>query len=381
MPGRPAGSSVASMTTDPRNVLVAGAGPAGLETALALHRLAGDRVAITLLAPETELVYRPLSVAEPFGGAPVQRFSVARFAADCGFALRHGNVGAVDTRHRSILTGRGETIPYDALVLALGARYEEAVPGALTFRGPRESASVRDALEALPADGAPRVTFIAAPGTGWTLPIYELALHAARWARERTVSMEPWLITHESRPLYAFGERASCEIAELLDDAGIRLWTGAGAERVLSGRLRLDSEGWLPVALAIALPRATGQPLAGIPHDGRGFTRVDEVGRVPGAGEVYAVGDMTSRRLKQGGLATQQADAAASAVAAWAGADVEPTAYRPELRAVLLTGGPPRYLRGASAPTDDPPWWPPHKIAARHLAPYLAAHPELEVPA
>jgi sulfide:quinone oxidoreductase len=369
------------MTTDPLRVLIAGAGPAGLETALALRRLAGDRVSITVLAPEAELVYRPMSVVEPFGGAPARRFSVARLAADCGFALRSGTVGAVDTRHKAVLTGRGETIPYDALVLALGARYGEAVPGALTFRGPRETAAVRDALEALPTSGGPRVAFVAGPPTGWTLPLYELALQAAGWARERGISMEPWLITHESRPLHAFGERASSEIAELLDDAGIRLWTGARAERVLSGRLRLDAEGWLPVALAIALPRATGQPIAGIPHDGLGFTRVDEVGRVPGAGDVYAVGDMTSRRLKQGGLATQQADAAASAIAAWAGADVEPTAYRPELRAVLLTGGAPRYLHGASAPTDDPTWWPPHKIAARHLAPYLAAHPELEVPA
>ena len=153
------------MTTDPRRVLVAGAGPAGLETALALRRLARDRVAITLLAPEAELVYRPLSVAEPFGGAPAQRFSVARLAADCGFALRRDTVATVDTRHRRVLTGRGEPLPYDALVLALGARYEEAVPGALTFRGPRDSAALREALEALPATGAPRVAFIAAPST------------------------------------------------------------------------------------------------------------------------------------------------------------------------------------------------------------------------
>ena len=149
---------------------------------------------------------------------------------------------------------------------------------------------------------------------------------------------------------------------------------------MLSGRLRLSGEGWLPIGLAVALPRASGRPLAGIPHDGLGFTRVDEVGRVPGADDVYAVGDMTSRRLKQGGLAAQQGDAAASAIAAWAGADVEPTGYDPQLRAVLLTGGAPRYLRGATAPVEDPPWWPPHKIAARHLAPYLASHPELEVP-
>ena len=38
----------------PTNVLIAGGGPAALEAALALHRLAGERVSTTLLAPETE---------------------------------------------------------------------------------------------------------------------------------------------------------------------------------------------------------------------------------------------------------------------------------------------------------------------------------------
>ena len=82
-----------------------------------------------------------------------------------------------------------------------------------------------------------------------------------------------------------------------------------------------------------------------------------------------------------GRLATQQADAAAAAIAAAAGAEVEPEAYRPVLRAMLLTGGRPRYLRHARGDhgiaSDDAPWWPPHKIAGRELAPYLTAHPEL----
>ena len=92
---------------------------------------------------------------------------------------------------------------------------------------------------------------------------------------------------------------------------------------------------------------------------------------------------MTSRPLKQGGLATQQADVAAAAIAAAAGAEVEAAAYRPVLRAMLLTGNRPRYLRHAphdrGQATDDAPWWPPHKIAGRELAPYLTAHPELRL--
>ncbi|HET6549200.1 MAG TPA: hypothetical protein VFG79_12115, partial [Solirubrobacter sp.] len=55
------------------------------------------------------------------------------------------------------------------------------------------------------------------------------------------------------------------------------------------------------------------------------------------------------------------------------------------LRAMLLTGDRPHFLRHApgdrGAAADEAPWWPPHKIAARELAPYLAAHPELLVEA
>ena len=51
------------------------------------------------------------------------------------------------------------------------------------------------------------------------------------------------------------------------------------------------------------------------------------------------------------------------------------------LRAMLLTGSSPRYLRHAphdrGLAVDEAPWWPPHKIAGRELAPYLSAHPEL----
>jgi sulfide:quinone oxidoreductase len=50
---------------------------------------------------------------------------------------------------------------------------------------------------------------------------------------------------------------------------------------------------------------------------------------------------------------------------------------------MLLTGGRPRYLRHAPRDAgfagEDAPWWPPHKIAGRELAPYLSAHPELLV--
>ena len=365
------------------SLLIAGGGPAALEAALAVQRLAGDRLPITLLADRDEFVYRPVAVAEPFGFASAQRFSLRQLCADRGFRFRQGTLAAVEAdQHRVRIEPDGH-VPYETLLIALGARAEEAIPGAITFRGPEDSARLRAALEQLHAGEPLRVAFVVGTDTAWTLPVYELALMTVRWAQARGLALEPWLITWEERPLTIFGEAAAASVAELLADAGVRLWGGAFAESVEDGRVWVSLEGGLPVDLAVALPRLVGPAIPGLPADQHGFVPVDAHGRVPGLPDVYAAGDMTARVVKQGGLATQQADAAAAAIAADAGVPVDTPAYEPVLRAMLLTGERPRYLRraaGQQAPaSQDSPWWPPHKIAGRELAPYLTAHPELLV--
>ena len=138
----------------------------------------------------------------------------------------------------------------------------------------------------------------------------------------------------------------------------------------------------MPVDLAVALPKPVGRSPAGVPHDAEGFVRVDDRGRVSGLEAVYAAGDMTTRPLRQGGLATAQADAAAASIAVLAGARVDPAAFRPVLHGMLVTGAEPIWLLraagGHGVVADEPPWWPPHKIAGRYLAPFLAAHATAE---
>jgi hypothetical protein len=68
-------------------VVVAGGGVAGLEAVLALRELAGDRVAVTLLAPTTEFVYRPQAVREPFALGPADRYDLREMADDLGAEL------------------------------------------------------------------------------------------------------------------------------------------------------------------------------------------------------------------------------------------------------------------------------------------------------
>ena len=95
----------------------------------------------------------------------------------------------------------------------------------------------------------------------------------------------------------------------------------------------------------LTLPVPVGPSIPGLPDTPDGFIPVDEHGAVTGLDGVYAAGDVTDFPIKQGGLAAQQAVAAAEAIAARHGADLDPQPYRPMLRGMLLTGGQSRWLR------------------------------------
>jgi sulfide:quinone oxidoreductase len=264
-------------------------------------------------------------------------------------------------------------VRYDRLLLALGAVPRFAIAGALPFRGPSDAHRIADGLRDLGTRR--RVVFAAPPMRVWTLPVYELALLTARWARRQERTLELTVATPETRPLEVFGGSVSAEVAAVLAGAGIAFRGGVAPRDVVDGALELGEGERLPADLVIALPRLDGPDVDGLSSDARGFVDVDGHCRVIGVDDVYAVGDMTSHPVKQGGLAAQQAVVAASAIAFAAGAPVEAEPYEPVLRALLLTGETPRWLRSERGESEivggDAPWWPPHKVATRYLAPYL----------
>ena len=117
----------------------------------------------------------------------------------------------------------------------------------------------------------------------------------------------------------------------------------------------------------------------GIPADDDGFVPVNRFGAVHGLAHVYAAGDVTAYDVKHGSLAAAQADAAAHAIAASAGADIAPVPFTPILCARLACGDESVYIRrnlddasDDGVVSRDPLWTPPAKIFARHLAPALA---------
>lgn len=366
------------MNDNRMHVVIAGAGVAGLETALALDALAREYVTVELVAPEREFTYRPLAVAEPFQVGEVRRFPLDQLVDAAGADLRGGRLVGVEADAKQALLADGESLAYDALVLALGVQPQEALPGALTFRGPEDRAALAGLLERATAGELRQLVFAMPAVACWPMPLYELALLAGEYLADHlTRGVQIVVVTPEQRPLALFGAAASSAISELLELRGISIETETVAESLADGVLSLHGGGELAADAVVTLPRLEGPPIEGIPQDKSGFVTTDELGGVVGLTDVYAAGDLTQFPIKQGGLATQQADTVATAIAADAGAPVRPTSYRPVLRGLLLTGLVPRYLRAEDSTSlvdTQPLWWPPAKIVGRYLSPFLADH-------
>jgi sulfide:quinone oxidoreductase len=352
------------------HVVIAGGGVGALEALLALQSVAGHRLRLSVLTASRHLTYRALSVVEPFGGDPTPRFEWEHIARDRGVRWITDTVEGIRTGSQEVLTRDGPAVRYDALLLALGARPQPAIPGAMTFAGPRDVLAFREALEALEPGRRHRIAFVASAGVGWTLPLYELALQTAVHARRHGLDLDLELVTREADPLGAFGQEASAAVARRLISAGVRLRTATFAQEYDDGRLWLELEGPLQADLVVALPRLSGPGLPGLPATPDGFVPVDAFGRVSDVPHVWAVGDMTTRVFKQGGLAAQQADVAAADVASQLlGLDLDVTPYRPVLHGTLLTGEDALQLqRGPTVPAAGAG----HKVVGRHLGPYLA---------
>jgi sulfide:quinone oxidoreductase len=372
-------------------VLVAGGGIAGMEALLALADLAGDRVENVLVAPDTDFRYRPMAVDEPFSLTPYERRELGPAVSEAGGRFVRRAVRGLRPGERVAELEDGSRLDYDAAVICVGARARPAFAQAFNFVVPGPPLEVADLLERA-REGAPhRIAFVVPSGVTWSLPLYELALLTARRVTEQREDAEVAIVTPEASPLAIFGAGPSEAVAELLRARGIAFHGGVHAREAGKGVLALTpGETELQVATIVALPILSGPGIDGVPTDQNGFIPVDDHARVYDLDAVYAAGDGTNFPIKQGGLGTQQADAAAEHIAARFGAELEPRPFRPVLRGKLLLGDETMSMRadiaggaGEGVASLDSLWWPPFKVSGRYLTPWLAgaaSHVEPEPP-
>jgi sulfide:quinone oxidoreductase len=344
--------------------------------------LAGERISTTLLSASPDFVYRPMRVREPFGLSAARQYPLDEITRDIGVELVQDAFKWLDGDRRLVHTERGEALGYDALLLAPGATLRPRYEHALTLDDSRLDEQMHGLIQDVEGGYVHKLAFVSPTPMPWPLPLYELALMTARRAYDMNVGVSITLATPEEAPLAVFGSAVSDAVERLLVDNGILALTSAHVEVPASGHVSVHpGSRELHVDRVIALPQLFGPELPGVPTgSASGFIAVDAHCRVPTLDRVYAAGDVTDFAVKFGGIASQQADTAAEAIAALAGAPVDPKPFHPVIHGVLLGGEKPLYLtahitggHGSSSEISETPpaSAPAAKIAAKYLAPYL----------
>ena len=356
---------------------------AAIEGLLRLRRLAGDAVKITLLAPNEEFAFRALSVKEPFALGAAERHPIRQIVRDTGAEWVEDTLSWIDPDGQVVHTGDGAELPYDALLIAVGARMAPAFEHATTFRDAEADALLSGLVEDIEGGYTKSVAFVAPSGPVHQLPLYELALMTAERARGMGMTdVEVSVVTPDAAPLEVFGQNVQDAVGRLLEQAGITVYPGTVAEVSGPKALRLEPRGVeLEPDRIVALPAIVGPAIRGLPGSGSdGFIPIDAHCAVPGTdGRIFAAGDATDFPVKHGGLGSEQADTAAAAIAVLAGVDVEANPFQPEIRGMLLTGGAPLYMSARligsgsfESEVSDKPLWPSGaKVAAEELGDYL----------
>lgn len=360
-------------------VVVCGGGIAGVEGMLRLRRLAGDRVRLTLVSPESALTYRPLAVREPFAPTSLRRYSLDRIVADLGAQWVKDRLSSVNPASRSVRTESGAELEYDALLLAVGAREAAPYEHASVFTDRDTENRFHGMVRDIEMGYVKSVVFVLPHEWVWPLPLYELALMTAQRARTMDLKAQITFITSEGRPLKAFGPAAGEAVVPLLKKTGITLYAGVRAQVPTPGLVTIGAKE-LKADRIVTLPKITGRAIRGVPAGTRWFVPINERCVVPSTqGRIFAAGDATDFPVKHGGIGAQQADSAAAGIAHLAGLGSRPSPLHPVIRGTLLTGEQPLYLAAhvtaglgwQSEIYEEPPWPAEEKIVAEELGDYL----------
>ncbi|CAM5477364.1 oxidoreductase [Streptomyces purpurascens] len=270
----------------PRRVVVAGAGMAGVQTAVAL-REQGFTGTVTLIGAEPHQPYDrpPLSKAVLLGKAEGSAFDLDFEAL--GIELRLGcEVLGLRPGDHELDTEDGP-VPYDVLVVATGAEPirlpgAEGVPGVHLLRTLDDAERLRPVLA--------RKHDIVVVGAGW------IGAEFATAAREAGCAVT--VVEAAERPLAgALPAEVAAPMAGWYADAGAVLRTHARVERVEPGAVLLDDGTRLPAGAVVvgigARPATAWLAGSGVELGAQGEIVSDQHLRTS-APDVYAVGDCAS---------------------------------------------------------------------------------------
>ncbi len=151
-------------------VVICGGGIAAVEGLLRLRSLAGDSLEITFVAPAEELRYRPLAVDEPFAMRGVRRYALRTVAQRTGAEWVQDAADWVDPDGQAVHTSDGQELPYDALLLAVGARLVNPFEHVTLFDDAHADEAFHGLVQDVEEGYTRSVALLLPEGPAWLLP-------------------------------------------------------------------------------------------------------------------------------------------------------------------------------------------------------------------
>jgi sulfide:quinone oxidoreductase len=291
-------------------ILILGAGTAGTMTANRLRRLLPeDAASITVVDRDDAHVYRPGLLFVPFGLTDPSRLVRSRQRQLArGVVFVEDDVERVDAIASQVTLGDGSVLPYDALIVATGARLvPEMTPGmtgpgwfdtVVHFYTPDGASATAAALRAFPG-GRLVVSIVDLPIRCPDAAI-EFTLMADRLLRERGVRGRTELVFATPLDDAFVGQAPARSARGTLERARVRIVTDFDVDEVdgASRVLRASDGRHEPFELLVTVPLHAGAAFVGRSPglgDEAGFVLADPhtlQARV--APNVFAIGDAAS---------------------------------------------------------------------------------------
>lgn len=311
------------------NVVVAGAGFAGLETAFLLRHRLHEKVDLTLVSNESDFSFRPNSIYIPFGSDEQDlKIPLVEPTTRQNIRLMQASVQDVDPITKTLYTDGGR-LTFDKLIIATGAGMRpQEIPGldrfGATIWTPKAMRQLGVAIERVISRAqegkASTMLFLIPPNNKCAGPLYEIVMMTETHLRRKGVRKSVKLVwtTSESSYVQAFGPRLHELVTEEFADRGIEGHVAKVVREVSEASVSFADGDVIPYDELVSFPpyvAAVSYPA--LPGDDRGFIATEfESRRVRRHEHVYAPGDAGDFPVKQAFLAFLQADAVAEDIAA-----------------------------------------------------------------
>lgn len=307
-------------------ILILGGGFAGIEAAIKLKKFGYD---VTLISDRDYMFIYPVSIWIPVGKRQFEdtQLKLSDLASKHGFNVIIDKITKIEAKHKKIHSQK-TTYSFDYLFIALGM-------GKLTMKGqehthsicgkPEESLVIKEQLENLITKGSGHITvgFGGNPAdpTATTVrggPAFELLFNISVFLKEKGIKDQFKLtfFAPMAEPGKRMGEKAYNKMDGFFNHYGVNTHFGKKIKEFKEKSIVFADDSILDSDLTLFISGGDGLEViknSDLPVNETGFIQINEMCRVEGHPDIYAIGDAAAIighpwAAKQGHVAEVMAD-------------------------------------------------------------------------